>query len=94
MDLNPVFARRLYLMYLIDTTERPNVPHLMNITDWPRRTLQDAIKSLPQFGVSMSFVEDGKRHNDGFYQIDDWGPINKEWVHNHHIQLAQMFQPS
>ena len=29
MELNPVFARRLYLALLVEHTERPNVPRLV-----------------------------------------------------------------
>ncbi|MBX9334874.1 helix-turn-helix domain-containing protein, partial [Serratia marcescens] len=51
MGINPVFARRLYLCWLISHSERPNVPRLMALTGWPRRTLQDVLKALPGMGV-------------------------------------------
>ncbi|CNH03546.1 Uncharacterized protein conserved in bacteria [Yersinia pekkanenii] len=41
MELNPVFARRLYLCWLINRGDSLNVPRLMALTDWPRRTRQD-----------------------------------------------------
>ncbi len=46
MELNPVFARRLYLAVLVEEMERPNVPRLIEATGWPRRTIQDVLKSL------------------------------------------------
>lgn len=66
MGINPVFARRLYLCWLISHSERPNVPRLMALTGWPRRTLQDVLKALPGMGVELQFVQQGVRNNDGF----------------------------
>lgn len=80
MKLSPVFARRLYLALLIERLERPNVPKLIRETGWPRRTIQDAIKALPGIGIQLHFVQDGRRHNDGYYQLNDWGPFNRQWV--------------
>nr|WP_240474064.1 helix-turn-helix domain-containing protein [Salinivibrio socompensis] len=73
MELNPVFARRLYLAALVEEMERPNVPRLIEATGWPRRTIQDVLKSLSGLGIDMTFIQDGKRHNDGYYQLKDWG---------------------
>lgn len=50
MELNPVFARRLYLCWLISRGESLNVPRLMELTGWPRRTLQDVAESAARFG--------------------------------------------
>ncbi|OBT08637.1 hypothetical protein A9264_05180 [Vibrio sp. UCD-FRSSP16_10] len=80
MELNPVFARRLYITYLIASIERPNVPRLVEHTGWPRRTIQDVLKALPGLGVTLSFIQDGRRHNDGYYQLLDWGALDEEWV--------------
>ncbi|WEM41685.1 helix-turn-helix domain-containing protein [Photobacterium sp. DA100] len=80
MELNPVFARRLYLALLVEQLDRPNVPKLIEITGWPRRTIQDVLKALPGFGIELAFVQDGKRHNDGYYQLSDWGPFDVNWV--------------
>ena len=66
MGINPVFARRFYLCWLISHSERPNVPRLMALTGWPRRTLQDVLKALPGMGVELQFVQQGVRNNDGF----------------------------
>ncbi len=54
MELNPVFARRLYLCWLISSAEALNVPRLMTLTGWPRRTLQDVLKALPGLGVTLT----------------------------------------
>ncbi|CAI0718387.1 helix-turn-helix domain-containing protein [Serratia ficaria] len=87
MAINPVFARRLYLCWLIGHSERPNVPRLMALTGWPRRTLQDVLKALPGMGVELQFVQQGVRNNDGFYRLESWGPLNKSWIHQHHQAL-------
>ncbi len=80
MELSPVFARRLYLALLVESLERPNVPKLIEKTGWPRRTIQDVIKAMPGIGIELNFVQDGRRHNDGYYQLSDWGPFDSQWV--------------
>lgn len=80
MELNPVFARRLYLALLVFSTERPNVPRLMTLTGWPRRTIQDVLKALPGIGITLHFTQDGRRHNDGYYTLSHWGPFDVEWI--------------
>ena len=80
MELSPVFARRLYLALLVENLERPNVPKLIETTGWPRRTIQDVLKALPGIGIELSFVQDGRRHNDGYYQLSNWGPFDSQWI--------------
>ncbi len=80
MELSPVFARRLYLALLVESLERPNVPKLIEKTGWPRRTIQDVIKAMPGIGIELNFVQDGRRHNDGYYQLSAWGPFDSQWV--------------
>ncbi|WP_117235164.1 winged helix-turn-helix domain-containing protein [Vibrio maerlii] len=80
MELSPVFARRLYLALLVESIERPNVPKLIEKTGWPRRTIQDVLKALPGIGIELMFVQDGRRHNDGYYKLSDWGPFDSRWV--------------
>ncbi|WP_114193237.1 winged helix-turn-helix domain-containing protein [Edaphovirga cremea] len=87
MVLNSVFARRLYLCWLICQHERPNVPRLMELTGWPRRTLQDVLKALPGMGIELHFVQQGIRNNDGYYQLAAWGPFSVEWIEKHHKAL-------
>ncbi|WP_434356408.1 helix-turn-helix domain-containing protein [Parasalinivibrio latis] len=89
MELNPVFARRLYLAYLVQDIERPNVPRLVEVTGWPRRTIQDVIKSLPGLGIQLSFVQDGRRHNDGYYKVESWGPFKLDWVLSRREDLSK-----
>ncbi|WP_145480408.1 winged helix-turn-helix domain-containing protein [Yersinia similis] len=84
MELNPVFARRLYLCWLISSAEALNVPRLMTLTGWPRRTLQDVLKALPGLGVKLTFVQHGVRNNAGYYRLDSWGPLNKRWIQENH----------
>lgn len=87
MALNSVFARRIYLCWLIYQYERPNVPRLMELTGWPRRTLQDVLKALPGMGIELHFIQQGIRNNDGYYQLADWGPFSVKWVEKHHEAL-------
>ena len=83
MELNSVFARRLYLCWLLKNEPRLNVPKLMAHTGWPRRTLQDVLKALPGMGIELEFVQQGSRNNDGYYQIKEWGPIDAAWIDRH-----------
>ncbi|WP_298443545.1 helix-turn-helix domain-containing protein [uncultured Ferrimonas sp.] len=87
--LNPTFSRRVLLMLAIEELERPSVPSLMKRLDWPRRTVQDVIKALAGMGVEVSFIEDGVRHNDGYYQLASWGSINRDWAKAHQSALQQ-----
>ncbi|MFV0575572.1 MAG: helix-turn-helix domain-containing protein [Vibrio sp.] len=92
MKLSPVFARRLYIALLIKEIERPNVPRLMDITGWPRRTIQDVLKALPAIGIHLSFVQDGRRHNDGYYSVNDWGPFDLEILLTWQNDIAEFLQ--
>ena len=87
LTLNSVFARRLYVCWLLETEQKPNVPKLMEITGWPRRTLQDVLKALPCMGVEVEFVQQGVRNNDGYYQLSGWGPLDAKWIERHREQL-------
>lgn len=80
MELNPVFARRLLLALLIEEMEHPNVPRLIVATGWPRRTIQDVIKAIAGLGIELTFVQEGRRHNDGYYILSNWGPFKREWL--------------
>ena len=91
--LNATFSRRLLLMLAIEQLARPSVPELMRHLGWPRRTLQDTIKALAGLGVEVRFIEDGVRHNDGYYQIHDWGCINRIWIEQHQSQLQASLAP-
>ncbi|MFH4450176.1 helix-turn-helix domain-containing protein [Vibrio alginolyticus] len=88
MELSPVFARRLYLALLVENLERPNVPKLIEKTGWPRRTIQDVLKALPGIGIELIFVQDGRRHNDGYYQLSDWGPFDSQWILERESDIA------
>lgn len=88
MQLSPVFARRLYIALLIQHSERPNVPKLIESTGWPRRTIQDVLKALPAIGINLSFIQDGRRHNDGYYCIKDWGPFDVKVLNRYQPDIA------
>jgi len=74
------FFRKIYLAYLMDQGEQ-NIPSLELQTGMPRRTLQDCIKGFSDLGIECEFVGHvGTRNNDGSYRINNWGPINPQWV--------------
>lgn len=87
--LNTTFARRLLISHLVSTVERPSVPVLMAETGWPRRTIQDVIKAIPGMGINIYFRQDGRRNNDGYYVIDNWGAINPIWL-NQNIESVKI----
>ncbi|QYJ90794.1 winged helix-turn-helix domain-containing protein [Shewanella halotolerans] len=82
------FLRKLYLAHLIDS-EQHNLLSLNKATSMPRRTLQDAIAAMGDIGISCTFVQDGERHNAGYYCLNDWGPIDKAWVANNIESITQ-----
>nr|WP_119977726.1 winged helix-turn-helix domain-containing protein [Shewanella algidipiscicola] len=85
------FIRKLYLAHLIDN-ERHNLLSLSKLTAMPRRTLQDAIVSMGDVGIECEFVQDGARHNAGYYQLRCWGPINPLWIKEHLNGLLAQLQ--
>ncbi|OMH25264.1 helix-turn-helix domain-containing protein [Motiliproteus sp. MSK22-1] len=91
--LNSTFCRRLIILDLIDTDSRPSVPQLIATTGWPRRTVQDIIKALPGLGVKIHFHQDGKRNNDGYYIVDSWGPIDRQWVKANRSDIDKALEP-
>lgn len=92
MALNSVFARRLYICWLLNNEQRLNVPKLMALTGWPRRTLQDVLKALPGMGVELEFIQQGVRNNDGYYQLKSWGPLDGQWIAQHSAQLLNAIE--
>lgn len=91
--LNPTICRRLLVTYLIEQLPKPNNPALEEVTGWPRRTVQDIIaKGLPGHGTRVVFVQEGVRNNDGYYALEDWGSIDREWVHRHLSGICQALE--
>jgi len=88
-ELNSVFARRLYICWLLKKEPRLNVPKLMTLTGWPRRTLQDVLKALPGMGIELTFIQQGVRNNDGYYQLTGWGPLDADWIDQHSQQILE-----
>lgn len=70
------FYRRLLLAYLIDSgvNTLPKIQAEINI---PRRTAQDTITALQELDIECTFVGASK---NGHYQIESWGPFDKNWV--------------
>ena len=52
-----------------------------------RRTIQDVLKALPGLGIELTFIQDGRRHNDGYYKLSDWGPFDLQWVESREQDL-------
>ncbi|KLV08595.1 MULTISPECIES: winged helix-turn-helix domain-containing protein [Photobacterium] len=76
------FYRRLYVAYLIDNGIA-TVPGLLEYTGMPRRTAQDTIKSLADLDIVCTFKQaQGERNRSGMYVIEEWGAINKHWIHD------------
>ncbi|MCA0899666.1 helix-turn-helix domain-containing protein [Microbulbifer agarilyticus] len=91
--LNPTICRRLLIAYLIERLPRPNNPALEEATGWPRRTIQDVIaKGLPGHGTLVAFVQQGVRNNDGYYEMKDWGSIDRKWVQENLAAIVEELQ--
>ena len=78
------FYRRLYVAWLIDSGAACSVPALIAATGMPRRTAQDTLAALAELDIDCVFEQhDGERNNAGHYRIQDWGPINRDWIASH-----------
>ncbi|WP_144210515.1 winged helix-turn-helix domain-containing protein [Shewanella donghaensis] len=73
------FLRKVYLAHLIEQQSH-NLLSLQQLTLMPRRTLQDTIAAFGDVGLEVQFIQQGERHNAGFYKVINWGPINPAWV--------------
>ncbi len=84
------FYRKLYLAFLI--SQQPhNLLSLQKLSGMPRRTIQDSLKNIQDIGIEIQFIQDeGGRNNAGHYQLDNWGPIQPEWVEQHQANLASL----
>lgn len=83
------FYRKLLIAHYI-STEKHNLLSLHKLTSMPRRTLQDAIVALADLGIECEFVQEGSRHNAGYYQINDWGAINQHWLELNTAQVMSV----
>lgn len=79
------FYRRLYVAHLIAQGIN-TVPALQAHTGMPRRTAQDTIGALGELDIQCTFMGANK---DGHYQINQWGPIDPNWVAQQANRLAQ-----
>ncbi|MDO8696493.1 MAG: winged helix-turn-helix domain-containing protein [Pseudomonas sp.] len=78
------FYRRLYVAWLIDSGAACSVPALIAATGMPRRTAQDTLTALAELDIDCVFEQqDGQRNNTGHYRIQNWGPINRDWIASH-----------
>jgi len=83
------FQRKLLIAWCIGQ-QATNLTGLQKITGMPRRTLQDCIKDLDDVGIICQFhQQDDARNNQGEYRIEDWGPIERQWVNNQIDAIAK-----
>ena len=76
-----MFYRRLYILALIDQGTN-TVPQIIRASGMHRRTVQDAIKAIPDMTVTLD-------NNRGTFAVKDWGCINPKWIYLHENQIAQ-----
>ena len=69
------FFRRMYVAYLIDTAKNNQVPDLMVITGFSRRTLQSVIEGLSDYCIDCEYIK-----NENRYVIKDWACVQRKWV--------------
>ena len=85
------FYRRLYVAWLIDSQTASSVPALTEVTGMPRRTAQDTIAALADLDIICEFEQQGgARNHAGRYLIRSWGPVDKDWVGGHLVQIKQV----
>lgn len=80
------FYRRLYIAYLI-YSGTATVPTITQESGMSRRTAQDTIAALCELDIECRFIGANK---DGHYTIDNWGPIDPQWIKQHwqHIKTT------
>ena len=78
------FFRRMYVAYLIDTVQNNQVPDLMIITGFSRRTLQAVIDGLSDYCIACEYVKTENR-----YVIKDWASVQRQWVLEHIEEIKQ-----
>ena len=82
------FLRKLFLCHLINQQQH-NLLSLHQLTHMPRRTIQDTLAAMLDIGVQIKFIQDGERHNAGYYQVVEWGPINHQWIESQLDEICQ-----
>jgi len=80
------FYRKLLIAYLIDTGTN-TVPKIESCTGMYTRTIQDSLKSLSN--IDIKCIANGARKT-GFYSIEDWGPIRREYVVNNLEHICEV----
>lgn len=84
------FFRKLYLSYLL-TQQQHSAASLHKETGMPRRTIQDTLKDLGDIGIEIHFVQqEGGRHNSGYYEVVQWGPIDPSWIEKNLNEIKQV----
>lgn len=82
------FFRRLLVAFLIESGTN-TVPAIQQKTGMHRRTAQDTISGLKEYGIQCQFVGATK---NGHYEITDWGPIKRDWVAAHFDLILRLLE--
>ncbi len=53
----------------------------------PRRTAQDTLEALKDLDLKITHMGATK---SGYYRVEDWGPINKQWLYDNHDNIRQV----
>jgi len=40
-------------------------------------------------GIELTFIQQGVRNNDGYYQLTGWGPLDADWIDQHSQQILE-----
>lgn len=74
------FIRKLYIAFLIETGKH-NLITLAEFTKMHKRTVETALRGLPDIGIEYEFKQSGPRNRHGYYVITKgWELINRDWV--------------
>lgn len=72
------FSRLLSLIVAIEKIEKPDLKKITDETGIPDRSIHAMLDKLHKEYFMVIERVQGRRW--GYYQISDWGAINKEWV--------------
>jgi len=83
------FYRRLVLAHLIEEMQPVQLAVLAEHLEWPFRTVEQNVLNLHSIGIKVARV--GSKRTGG-YQLNDWGPIKREWVSDHYLEILKAIQ--
>ena len=90
MEINNLFGsayyRRLVLAYVIDEQGPISTVEIENLLNWPKNTIKSNISGLRDMGIKVEHI--GSRKTGG-YQLQSWGPIEREWIKSRYNQIIK-----